>query len=95
MFDIGEGDTVWDAWLATVNLVDMLEHTQRLNDVYNFTQARDKITRVCAVAEAHEMDRGRCACGLSDAEHAMLRRKIMTFFQLQLSNLKRFLDPSE
>ena len=95
MFEIGKSDTVWDAWLATTNLVDMLEQTQRLGGAYDFAQARDKIDRVYLVAQAHEIDRCRCACGLSDAEHALLRRKIMTFFCLQLSNLKRFLDPSE
>jgi hypothetical protein len=49
---------------------------------------------VYAVAEAHSMDNksaSKCGCGLSDAEHAILKRKVMTFFKLQLSNLKRFI----
>jgi hypothetical protein len=33
----------------------------------------------------------KCGCGLSDAEHAILKRKVMTFFRLQVSNLKRFI----
>lgn len=95
VFDVGEGDTVADAWLTTVNLLDMLEHAHRVDeDMYDFSQARDKIAKVYAVAEAHSMDSksgSKCGCGLSDAEHAILKRKVMTFFKLQLSNLKRFI----
>ncbi|MEO9363514.1 MAG: hypothetical protein ABI348_06390 [Nitrososphaera sp.] len=93
VFDVGEGDTVADAWLTTVNLLDMLEHAHRVEEgMYDFSQARDKIAKVYAVAEAHSMDRsGKCGCGLSDAEHAILKRKVMTFFRLQVSNLKRFI----
>jgi hypothetical protein len=92
VFDVGEGDTVADAWLTTVNLLDMLEHTHRIEGLYDFAQARDKIAKVYAVAEAHSMDsKNKCACGLSDAEHAILKRKVLTFFRLQVSNLKRFI----
>ena len=91
-FEVGDGDTVWDAWLMTVNLLDMLESTQKLGGLYDFAQARGKITQVCAIAEQHGIDREKCQCGLSDAEHALLRRKIMTFFRLQVSNLKHFVD---
>jgi hypothetical protein len=91
VFDVGEGDTVADAWLTTVNLLDMVEHAHRVEDLYDFAQARDKIAKVYAVAEAHSMDKGKCTCGLSDAEHAILKRKVLTFFRLQVSNLKRFI----
>lgn len=91
VFDVGEGDTVADAWLTTVNLLDMLEHAHRVEGLYDFAQARDKIAKVYAVAEAHSMDKNKCSCGLSDAEHAILKRKVLTFFRLQVSNLKRFI----
>ncbi|HVX01587.1 MAG TPA: hypothetical protein VHA09_00375 [Nitrososphaera sp.] len=94
VFDVGEGDTVADAWLTTVNLLDMLEHTHRVDKgLYDFAEARDKIAKVYAVAELHGLDddkKKKCACGLSDAEHAILRRKVLTFFKLQLSNFRRF-----
>ena len=91
LFEVSENDTVWDAWLTTVNLLDMLEHSHRLGGHYDFAKARDKVAKVCVAAEAHAIDKNaHCACGLSDAEHALLRRKIMTFFSLQVSNLKHF-----
>ena len=90
LFEVSESDTVWDAWLTTLNLIDMLEHTHRMGQYYDFAQARDKIARLCAIAEAHSIDKGACKCSLSDGEHALLRRKMMTFFKLQLANLKHF-----
>jgi hypothetical protein len=92
LFEVSAGDTVWDAWLTTVNLLDMLERTQNVRDLYDFAQARDKIAQVCTIAELHKIDKEKCSCGLSEAEHALLRRKILTFFKLQVSNLKHFLD---
>jgi hypothetical protein len=89
VFEVSESDTVWDAWLTTVNLIDMLEHTHRIEH-YDFGQARYKIAKLCAIAEAHSIDRGPCKCGLSDGEHALLRRKLLTFFRLQVNNLKHF-----
>jgi hypothetical protein len=90
LFEVSESDTVWDAWLTTVNLLDMLEHTHRI-ERYDFGQARDRIARLCAIAEAHSLDRNTyCKCGLSDGEHALLRRKMITFFRLQVANLKHF-----
>lgn len=89
MFEVSESDTVWDAWLTTVNLLDMLELTHRIEH-YDFVQARDKIAKLCTIAEAHSIDKGACKCGLSDGEHALLRRKMMTFFKLQVANLKHF-----
>ena len=91
-FEVGDGDTVWDAWLMIVNLLDMLESTQKLVGLYDFAQARDKVAQVCAIAERHAIDIKKCQCGLSDAEHAFLRRKVLTFFKLQVSNLKHFMD---
>ena len=82
---------MWDAWLMAVNLLDMLERT-KVKDLYDFAQARDKVAQVCAMAELHRIDKEKCGCGLSEAEHALLRRKILTFFKLQVSNLKHFLD---
>jgi hypothetical protein len=92
LFEVGDGDTVGDAWLTTVNLLDMLEGTQKLAGLYDFAQARGKVAQVYAIAELHGMDKKKCACGLSDAEHALLRRKVLTFFKLQVSNLKHFMD---
>jgi hypothetical protein len=92
LFEVSDNDTVWDAWLTTVNLLDMLEHTHRVGQHYNFAQARDKISKIYAIAESHAIDKKVCACGLSDAEHALLKRKVLTFFKLQLSNLKHFLS---
>jgi len=90
LFEVSESDTVWDAWLTTLNLIDMLEHTHRIEH-YDFEQARAKIAKLCAIAEAHSIDNGACMCGLSGGEHALLRRKMMTFFKLQIANLKHFL----
>jgi hypothetical protein len=85
LFEVSESDTVWDAWLTTVNLLDMLEHTHRVGQQYDFAQVRNK------VAEAHAMDKqAGCKCGLSDAEHTLLRRKVLTFFKLQVANMKHF-----
>jgi hypothetical protein len=89
LFEVSENDTVWEAWLTTVNLIDMLEHTHRIEH-YDFGQARGKISKLCAIAEAHSIDRGACKCGLSAGEHALLRRKLLTFFKLQVTNLKHF-----
>lgn len=92
IFEISETDTVWDAWLTTANLIDMIEHMTGIGDLYNFADARNKISKTYSIAEIHLIDRPgvRCSCGLSDAEHTMLKRKILTFFALQISNLKRF-----
>jgi hypothetical protein len=88
LFDVDEGDTVWDAWLAAVNLLDMVERTHKVE--YDFEGARRKISDVCAMADRHGIDRRRCGCGLSDAEHSILKRKILKFYRLQVSNLKHF-----
>ncbi len=91
LFEVSEGDTVWDAWLTTINLIDMLEHTHRMGQYYDFVQARDKIAKLCVIAEVHSIDRSlQCKCGLSESEHALLKRKMMTFFKLQVANLKHF-----
>lgn len=92
LFEVGDNDTVWDAWLTAVNLLDMLEHTHKVSQYYDFAQARDKIAKICIIAESHAIDKKVCMCGLSDAEHALLKRKIMTFFKMQISNLKHFLS---
>ncbi|MEO9294940.1 MAG: hypothetical protein ABI347_05010 [Nitrososphaera sp.] len=92
LFEVDDSATVWDAWLTTVNLLDMLEGTQKVNKLYDFEQARVKVAQVYAVAEKHRIDKENCDCGLSDAEHALLRRKVLTFFKLQVSNLKHFVD---
>jgi hypothetical protein len=91
LFEVSESDTVWDAWLTTINLLDMLEHTHRVGQQYDFAQVRNKVAKVYAVAEAHAMDKqASCKCGLSDAEHTLLRRKVLTFFKLQVVNMKHF-----
>jgi hypothetical protein len=93
LFDISESDTIWDAWLNTVTLLDMLENTQQIRHYYNFQQARNKITKIYVLAESHAIDmkNTKCLCGLSDGEHALLKRKIMRFFNLQAANLKHFI----
>jgi hypothetical protein len=92
LFSISDTDTVWEAWLTTVNLVDLLEHMDGVAHHYDFAEARNKISKICDIAESHSIDKGNifCRCGLSEAEHALLRRKILTFFRLQVSNLKHF-----
>ena len=93
LFEVNDNDTVWDAWLVTINLLDMLEQTHRIGQYYNFAQARDKIAKICTMAESHAIDKGAdCRCGLSVTEHALLKRKILIFFKLQISNLKHFLS---
>ncbi|MGI0014837.1 MAG: hypothetical protein ACREBU_15565 [Nitrososphaera sp.] len=93
LFEVNESDTVWDAWLVAVNLLDMLEHTHRLDVHYDFDQARAKIAKIYTIAETHSIDKigAHCMCGLSDPEHSILKRKILTFFRLQVSNLKHFI----
>jgi hypothetical protein len=92
LFSISDTDTVWEAWLTTVNLVDMLEHTDGIAHHYDFAEARSKIAKIYSIAENHSIDKGSnsCRCGLSEAEHALLKRKILTFFRLQVTNLKHF-----
>lgn len=92
LFEVDGDGSVQEAWFVASSLLDMLEQTQKLNGLYDFAQARDRTAQLRALAESHNMDtRARCACGLSDAEHALLRRKILTFFKLQVANLKHFL----
>lgn len=92
LFDIGGSDTVWDAWLTTVSLLDCLECSPELSNHFDFADSRNKIAKIYSVAESHSIDRDDvcCLCGLTDAEHAILRRKIMTFFSLQIGILKHF-----
>ena len=92
-FDISESDTVWDAWFNTVTLLDILENTQQISQYYNFQQARNKIAKIYMLAESHAIDKKntKCLCGLSDGEHAFLKRKMMRFFKLQVANLKHFI----
>jgi hypothetical protein len=71
LFDISESDTVWDAWLNTVTLLDILDNIQQISQYYDKKNMK-------------------CFCGLSDGEHALLKRKIMRFFKLQVANLKHF-----
>jgi hypothetical protein len=93
LFDISESDTVWDAWLNTVTLLDILENIEQISQYYNFQQARNKIAKIYTLAESHAMDKNdmKCLCGLSDGEHALLKRKMMRFFKLQVANLKHFI----
>ena len=94
LFEISEDDTVWDAWFTTVTLLDMLEQTQKIHQYYDFDQARTRIGKIYALAEAHAIDNGtmpKCSCNLSESEHALLKRKMMRFFKLQVCNLKHFL----
>jgi hypothetical protein len=71
----------------------MLEHMDDVGQRYDFAAARDKIARIYSVADIHSIDRPelKCKCGLSAAEHELLKRKILTFYRLQVSNLKHFI----
>jgi hypothetical protein len=93
LFDISESDTVWDAWLNTISLLDMLENIEQIGQYYDFQQARKKIAKIYELAESHAIDKEdtKCSCGLSDGEHALLKRKMMRFFKLQITNLKHFI----
>jgi hypothetical protein len=92
-FDISESDTVWDAWLNTISLLDMLENIEQIGQYYDFQQSRKKIAKIYELAESHAIDKEntKCSCGLSDGEHALLKRKMMRFFKLQVTNLKHFI----
>ena len=69
----------------------MLENTYRMGQYYDFVQSRDKIAKLCAIAEAYSIDKNiPCKCGLSDGEHSLLWRNMITFFRLQVANLKHF-----
>ena len=93
LFDISESDTVWNAWLNTVSLLDILENVEQISQYYDFRQSRTKITKIYELAESHAIDKknSKCSCGLSDGEHALLKRKMMRFFKLQVTNLKHFI----
>jgi hypothetical protein len=93
LFDISESDTVWDAWLNTISLLDILENVEQISQYYDFQQSRKKITKIYELAESHAIDKtnSKCSCGLSDGEHALLKRKMMRFFKLQVTNLKHFI----
>lgn len=93
IFEITDRDTVSDAWFMTVSLLDMLERSQQIGDYYNFREARLKVEKIYAIAEAHGIDKKHhdCLCGLSAAEHQLLERKVMKFFKLQIASLKHFI----
>ncbi len=93
LFDICESDTVWDAWLNALTLLDILEKHSQIQHCYDFQQAHNKIAKMYEIAETHAIDKEdkKCVCGLSDGEHALLKRKIMRFFKLQVANLKHFI----
>ena len=93
LFEVNDTDTVWDAWFTTINIVDMLEHMDEVGMHYDFAAARHKIARIYSIAEVHSIDKPgtQCICGLSEPEHALLKRKILTFYRLQVGNLKHFI----
>lgn len=93
LFDISESDTVWDAWLNTISLLDILENVEQICQYYDFQQSRKKIAKIYELAESHAIDKtnNKCSCGLSDGEHALLKRKMMRLFKLQVTNLKHFI----
>jgi hypothetical protein len=51
LFDISESESVWDAWLNTVTLLDMLENIQQISQYYDFQQARYNIAKIYVLAE--------------------------------------------
>lgn len=93
LFDISDSDTVWDAWLNTVTLLDIVEKSEHIHRYYDFQQARNKIAKIYALAETHAIDNNgrKCSCGLTEGEHGLLKRKMLRFFKLQVANLKHFI----
>lgn len=94
IFEIDESDTVWDAWFTTITLLDILEQSQQIRHYYDLEQARSKIEKIQAISEAHAIDKNntKCSCSLSDGEHALLKRKIIRFYKLQVANLRHFIS---
>lgn len=94
IFEIGESDSVWDAWFITITLLDILEQSQQIYHYYDLEQARNKIEKIQAISEAHAIDKSdtKCSCSLSDGEHALLKRKIIRFYKLQVVNLRHFIS---
>ena len=94
LFAITDADSVWDSWLKVVNLLDIAERAPKSSGPsYDFETVRMHISEVNRVAEAHSIDRGsECPCGLSAPEHALLKRKVLTFYRLQIENLKHILE---
>jgi len=92
-FEIVESDTVWDAWFTTITLVDIVEQHQQLGQYYDLQQTRNRIDKIHAISEAHAIDKTetKCSCALTDGEHALLKRKIIRFYKLQVVNLKHFI----
>jgi hypothetical protein len=89
-FEITNELTVWDAWLVTISLLKILEKTRRKGQCDNFDENYKSIYRVYKIAEKHSVDQFRaCLCGLSNAEHALLKRKIIRFYQAQVHFLKK------
>ena len=90
LFEVTENDTVWDAWLTTVNLLVMLDHTNRIGQYYDFAQARHKIAKLCAMAEAHSIDRNvPCKCGLRQRA-CVAQAQDDNIFQAEVANLEHF-----
>ncbi len=93
-FEVSENDTVWDAWLTTVNLLDIIERSQLgTGTPYDLSEMRNKVAKICRVAELHWIDKDntKCNCGLSQPEHLLLKRKILKFYKMQVHSLKLFL----
>jgi hypothetical protein len=68
-----------DAWLNTVTLLDILHNIRHISQCYDFQEVRNKITKFCVLAESQAIDKKnmKCLCGLSDGEHALLKRNMM------------------
>ena len=89
-FAVDEQGSVRDAWLTATNLFDLAEQSQRIPPgVYDLADAREKASKILSASEAHKIDsKTDCGCGLTPAEHGLLKRKMLTFFRLQVDSLK-------
>jgi hypothetical protein len=79
LFELTDSDTVWDAWLTTVILLDMLEQAQEIRRYYDFDDdAPSRIGKIYSLAEAHAIDKrgcAKCSCYLPNGEHPVLKLK--------------------
>jgi hypothetical protein len=88
IFDVNENDSVWDVWIRAVSLMSMLKYSQEFHETF-FDKAKLSIYQVFEISEKHSIDKNiSCICGLSYAEHALLKRNILKFYKLQLERLK-------
>ena len=68
--------------------MSMLKYSQEFDDT-SFDKAKLSIYQIFEISEKHSIDKNiPCTCGLSYAEHDLLKRKILKFYKLQLARIK-------